>query len=415
MHQVDAEQLDGGQQHRNKDQQQHRDVQEAAQHQKHQVDQQQEPDLRQLHAVDPLRHRLRNALGGEGIVEDERARQDDGDDGAGAGRFHHHAPEASPAQRTKYDRGQHQRVQCGDGGRFGGRENARVDAAEQHDRHGQRKRAAKDQAGPLGARHRFVARHVAPHGDGVDHQHHQRSHQEARNHAAQKQRADRRARNHGVDHHRYGRRDDRPQRRAGHHHRAGKATRVLGLLEHLANRHQAGTGSVGDRAAAHAREDHADQDVDLCQSAAHAADQDAAEIKQAFAHGTGVHDVGRKNEQRDGQQHIAVVQAVAYLFGDQSHVLPLDQQVGDAAGEHGEADRHAQQHAGDEHTNEHQDGRAHGKPFVLRAAAASAPGDGRLIPAAPPRVRCRAPRSRSPMRRAERARPSAARRAEIPT
>ena len=53
------------------------------------------------------------------------------------------------------------------------------------------------------------------------------------------------------------------------------------------------------------------QDVDLRQPAAQAADEDAAEVEQALADRAGVHHVGREDEQRHRQQHVAVVQAVA--------------------------------------------------------------------------------------------------------
>ena len=78
-------------------------------------------------------------------------------------------------------------------------------------------------------------------------------------------------------------------------------------------------------------------------------DEDAAEVEDAFADGAGVHQVGRQDEQRHRQQHVAVVQAVEHLLGGQAHVLPLYRQVGDAAGEHREGHRSTQHHTDGQH------------------------------------------------------------------
>ena len=301
VHQVHAQQTRRRQQHGHEHQQQHRNVEKAAQHQEQQVHQQQELHLVQLPGRHPGRHGLGHGLGGEGVVEHEGAGQHQGDDGAGAGRFQHHGPEAAPAERPVHHRCQQQRVQRRHRRRLRRGEDARVDAAQQHCRHGQRQRTAVEDAGPFAPRHRRGARHLAAPGDDPHHAHHQRGHEKARNHPAQEQRPDRSPGHQGVDHHRNAGRDDGPQGRAGHHHRAGKAAWVLRVLEHLADGHQPRAGSVGDGAAAHAGEDDADQDVDVRQPAAQAPDQDAAEVENARAHGAGIHEVGGEDEHRHGQ------------------------------------------------------------------------------------------------------------------
>jgi hypothetical protein len=199
-----------------------------------------------------------------------------------------------------------------------------------HDRHGQRQCAAKQDARPLPAAEparraaccagRAMTCTTAIISSG---------HHHAWHHARQKQGADRRARDQRINDHRDRGRDHGPQRGADATTTArSEAAAVFGFAQHLANGHQAGAGGIGDRAAAHAREDDADQNVHLRQAAAHAADQDAAEIKDAFADRPRVHDVGGKHEQRHRQQHVAVVQAIAHLLGHESQILTLDQQVG---------------------------------------------------------------------------------------
>ena len=108
VHEVDAQRLDRRQQHRHEHQQQHRDIEKAAQHEEQQIHQQQERDTRQVQGVHPLRHRLRYTLGGEGVVQHERAGQDQRDHRTRPGRLEHHAEQLLPAQRAVDHGGQDQ-------------------------------------------------------------------------------------------------------------------------------------------------------------------------------------------------------------------------------------------------------------------------------------------------------------------
>ena len=252
VHQIHTQQLGRRQQHGHKHQQQNRHIQKAAQHQKHHVDQQQKLELRQLHAVDPLRHGLRHAFCGEGVVQNERAGQNHGDHRTAPGGLEYHAPESAPGQRAVNHGRQHQGMERGHCSCFSGRESAGVNSAQQHDGHGQRQGTAENDVGPVFERNFFFTRHIAFNGNEMHDHHHQQGHQNARHHATQKQRTHRRAGDQRVDDHRNGGRNDGAQRGTGHHHGGGKSARVLGLFQHLAYRHQTGASSVCNSAAAHA-------------------------------------------------------------------------------------------------------------------------------------------------------------------
>jgi len=360
VHQVHPQQLGGWQQHGHKHQQQHRHIQKTTQDQKQGIDHEQKLQAAQLQSIDPLRHALGHAFSGEGVIQHERTSQNNGDHRAGTGGLQNHRPKSSPTQRLEHPGRQHQRVQCRHRRRFSRGECARVNATEQHDGHGQGQGTACNDLRPHGARHGVFAGHVAPVGDEVHHGHHQQSHAQAGQQATQKQSPHRSARDQGVNHHGNGRRNDGAQGGAGHHHGTGKATRVPGLGQHLADGHQAWACRIGNGTATHPRKHHADQNVHLRQTTAHAADQHAAKIKNALAHRACVHQVGGKHKHGHCQQHIAVVQTVAHLLGHQPQVLPLDPQVSHPRHQHRKPNGHAQQHAHDHHAAHGHEGGAHG-------------------------------------------------------
>ena len=257
-------------------------------------------------------------------------------------------------------------MECGHGGGFGRGEGAGVDAAQEHDGHRQRQGTTEQDAGPFRQRYLFFTRHVAFGGDDVHHPHHQERHQETRHHTTEEQGPHRRTRNQGIDDHRDRRRNDGPERGTGHHHSTGKTARVFRLLQHLANSDQAWASGVGNGAATHAREDHTDQNVHLGQATAHAAHQHAAEVKNAVTDRACIHDVGGKHKQRHGQQHIAVVQAVADLLHRQAQVLALHQQVTNPCGQHRKPDGHPHQHARHQNAGKNKKCKSHRRNSVSR-------------------------------------------------
>ena len=96
-------------------------------------------------------------------------------------------------------------------------------------------------------------------------------------------------------------------------------------------------GGIGHRAAAHAREHKVGHHVELRQSTGVAADQGQAEGEQPRGDAARIHQVGDEDEQRHGDQQIRVVQPVHRLIDNQAHILMRREQVGEPAGEHGEA------------------------------------------------------------------------------
>ena len=84
-------------------------------------------------------------------------------------------------------------------------------------------------------------------------------------------------------------------------------------------------------------------DVDLRQAAPEAADHGVAEVEQPLGHGADVHELGGEDEQRHREDDVVRVHAVEQLLGGGAHVEAGEQQIEDRAGDHGVADRQAQQ------------------------------------------------------------------------
>ena len=135
--------------------------------------------------------------------------------------------------------------------------------------------------------------------------HHEQRHDDARDHPAEEERADRDVRHHAVDDEGQRRRDDRPERRRG----GGDADRELGrvaVVLHGLDLDRAEAGGVGDRRAGHAREDHRADDVHLREPALHPADERDREAIDAAGDAGDVHEIAGEDEERHGEKREAL-------------------------------------------------------------------------------------------------------------
>ena len=123
----------------------------------------------------------------------------------------------------------------------------------------------------------------------------------------------------------------------------GVAQRITVVARHHVDADAPGACQVGDRGAGHAGEDDALRDVDVAKPAAEAAHQHVAEAQQMVRHLADVHQLGREQEQRDREQHVAVVKAVEDLLGGGAEVEAGKQEIEDRARDHRIADRQAEQ------------------------------------------------------------------------
>ena len=164
--------------------------------------------------------------------------------------------------------------------------------------------------------------------DGV-HGHQQGRHQQARNDAAEKEIANRRIGDEGIEHQGNGWRNDWADGGRGCHNGAGIARRIVAGLEHHPDRNLAHARGIGHGGARHAGKDQADQNIHLRHAALEAADNGLAEFEKPVADGADVHDVGRGDEQRHGQQDEAVIDALYELLRGERQVLSRQQEIGD--------------------------------------------------------------------------------------
>ena len=234
------------------------------------------------------------------------------------------------------------RVGGGHRGSFGWRRHPAVDAAQQNHRHHQRRHRLPGDARPLAQRDRLFDRKVVLVRHVAVHAHLRERHQKSRDHAAHEQVADRRVRDQRVDHHRNGRRNDRPDHRRCGGDRRRIADRIAIVLRHHVDADLAGAGEIGNRGAGHAREDDALHDIDVAEAALEAADQHVAERQQVIGHLAEVHQLGGEQEQRHGEQHVAVHETVQNLLRRRSDIEPREQQVENRSSDHRIADRQSE-------------------------------------------------------------------------
>ena len=123
---------------------------------------------------------------------------------------------------------------------------------------------------------------------------------------------------------------------------------VLAVLGHHLLHELAGGGGVGEGRAGHPGEDDALHDVHVREPAAEAADEGVAESQQPLRDAAGVHELGRQDEQRNGQQDLAPVHPVEQLLGGGAHVEPRQEEIEHRPADHGVADGQPEQAEADD-------------------------------------------------------------------
>ena len=176
----------------------------------------------------------------------------------------------------------------------------------------------------------MLAREIVFHGEEVGLDHEGKAHQHARNNPADQQGADRDPDGGAVDHHQdRGRDHDSHGRRAG-----GEAHRealVITALHHRGMEYRAERGGVRRARARHARQQHADDDVDVRQSPAQVADHRHRERDQPFRYAADVHHAAGEEEERQREQREAVdaVEHLLHRHRQRQVGMPDDKQRGE--------------------------------------------------------------------------------------
>jgi hypothetical protein len=89
-------------------------------------------------------------------------------------------------------------------------------------------------------------------------------------------------------------------------------------------------------------QNHVRDHVDVAEATAKATDKHKTELQQAVSQATDVHQVGSQDEQGNSEQDVRIEQPIEDLFGSGAEVETRQQQIQDRAGDHGMADRQAQ-------------------------------------------------------------------------
>ena len=176
----------------------------------------------------------------------------------------------------------------------------------------------------------MLAREVVLHREDVRLDHEGEPHDDARQDAADQQRADRDADGRAVDHHQDRRRDhDAHGRGAG-----GEADRealVVAALDHRRVEDAAERRGVGRAAAGDARQEHADDDVHMREPAAQVADHRHGELDEPLGDAADRHHAAGEEEERQRQQREAVdaVEHLLHRDGQRQALLVDHQDRGD--------------------------------------------------------------------------------------
>ena len=123
---------------------------------------------------------------------------------------------------------------------------------------------------------------------------------------------------------------------------AGIGHRIATVSGHHADDDAPDPDGVGDSGSRHARKNHVRDHVDVAEATAKATDKHKTELQQAVSQATDVHQVGSQDEQGNSEQDVRIEQPIEDLFGSGAEVETRQQQIQDRAGDHGMADRQAQ-------------------------------------------------------------------------
>jgi len=248
------------------------------------------------------------------------------------------------------EQGDDQRIEGGDGSRFGGGHDAGVDSHQQD--HGS-KEGGKGLHGELDEFDECeclapgiiaFARYVPD----VDAQH--QGEQDTGHHAAEEQGTDRGSREHGVDDEGDAWGEDRADGcRCGGDRAAERF--VVAVLDHRFDLHLADARGVRDSRAGHAAEDQRYDHVHIRQGPAASTDEGFGEGEHGVGHLARVHHVRGEDEQRYGHEHIAGVQCSHCLSDDQSDIATGVEQVVDTRGQHAVGDGYVEQEGQHQHAD----------------------------------------------------------------
>ena len=171
---------------------------------------------------------------------------------------------------------------------------------------------------------------------------------DARHDAGDQHVADRDLREHAVDHEHHRRRNDR----AEHAAIGGEARReglVVALLLHLRHHDLRHDRDLRGRRSQDRGDEHVGEDVDVGEPALQRADERHRHVDDAPGDAAAVHDLADQDEERNGDQAVAVDAAEQLeRIGLEQHRIAGCRDVDEAGEAQAEADRHADQHDRDE-------------------------------------------------------------------
>jgi|GEM_PF-5643456 len=156
--------------------------------------------------------------------------------------------------------------------------------------------------------------------------------------------ADRDLRQHAVDHEHHRGRDDRPEHAAISGQSRGEGL-VVALLLHLRHHDLGHDRDLRGRRAQDRGDEHIGEDVDVGEPAPERADECHRHVDDAPCDAAAVHDLADQDEERNGDQAVAVDAAEQLeRVGLEQHRVAGCGDVDEAGEAQAEADRHADQH-----------------------------------------------------------------------
>ena len=246
-----------------------------------------------------------------------------------------------------------ERIDDGDGGCLGRREDAAEDAAQDHHGHEQGGQRVDEALADLAQCRHLAARVPAARASDMDGPAGEAdAEQQPRHDARDEEVGDRYVGHEGEDDHRDRGRDDDADG-AGDRDQGGGEGEAVAAALHARDHDRADGGAVGHRRARHAGEQHAGRDRDEAQAAGHEAQEPGREGDETLADATLGHQLAGQDEERDGEE---VVRLDAADEGEGHRLQRIDLGEDDDEAEdgegHREGERHPDQGEGHEETEE---------------------------------------------------------------
>ena len=332
-------------------------VHDAAEHQQHDVDQQQQQDPAVGDAEQPIGHRLGDAQESHQIPEGTCSRDEAHDHGQSLQRIAQDRAHLLEGNLTIYEEGDDKRIDGSDSCTLGRRKHPGDDSAHD-DQYGEQpeegiacdpERLLQPIGGFLGI--------APPVGDDAGWDHEQQTQAYTGNQAPEEQLADGNAAacRHGEDDHVVAGGNQDALTSAGHGDRYGEIS-IVAIVDHHRYEHRTDGGYIGDCRTTDAAEEHGGKDVHLCQTTAEPTDEGVGEADQPSGNASLAHDLTREDEERDGEQREGVHPADQTL--DDRHERKVQIHGGENGGkEQGEGD--GELHDKHEDKGSDEDQRAH--------------------------------------------------------